>query len=133
TISSTTSGASIRYTINGSTPTSTNGTLYAGPVSINSTTTLKAIAYKSGMTDSPVTSGTYTISTSGTITLQATSLSPTGSGQTITTATDTNAPGGTWVKISSTAAGQWIKFTTPSILSGTYQLSFSYRSNPTRG
>jgi chitinase len=65
-IASTTSGASIRYTTNGSTPTSTTGTLYAGPVTISTTTTLKAIAYKSGMTDSSVTSGTYTISSSST-------------------------------------------------------------------
>jgi hypothetical protein len=64
TISSTTTGASIRYTIDGTTPTSTTGTLYAGPVSINATTTLKAIAYKSGSTDSSVTSAVYTISAS---------------------------------------------------------------------
>jgi chitinase len=62
-ISSTTSGASIRYTTNGTTPTSTTGTLYSGPVTIAATTTLKAIAYKSGSTDSSVTSGTYTINT----------------------------------------------------------------------
>jgi hypothetical protein len=61
TISSATSGASIRYTTNGSAPTSTSGTLYSGPVAISSTLTLKAIAYKSGSTDSAVTSGTYTI------------------------------------------------------------------------
>jgi hypothetical protein len=61
TISSTTSGASIRYTLDGSTPTSTTGTVYSGAVTIGSTATLKAIAYKSGMTDSSVTSATYTI------------------------------------------------------------------------
>jgi len=66
------------------------------------------------------------------LTLQATTLSPTGSGQTITSTNDTIAPGGTWVKISSTAVGQWIKFTTTTIPAGTYQLSFIYRTNPTR-
>jgi hypothetical protein len=65
TISSGTSGASIRYTLDGSTPTSTTGTVYSGAVTIASSATLKAIAYKSGNTDSTVTSGTYTISTSG--------------------------------------------------------------------
>ena len=65
TISSTTSGASIRYTIDGSTPTATTGTLYSAPVTISATTTLKAIAYKSGLTDSAVTSATYTINTGG--------------------------------------------------------------------
>jgi hypothetical protein len=65
TISSSTSGASIRYTTNGTMPTSSTGSLYAGSVAIGSTTTLKAIAYKSGMSDSTVTSGTYTISLPG--------------------------------------------------------------------
>jgi hypothetical protein len=65
-ISTSTTGASIRYTTDGSTPTSTTGTLYSGPVTISTTTTLKAIAYASGMTDSTVTSATYTITTSGT-------------------------------------------------------------------
>lgn len=61
TISSTTTGAMIRYTTNGSTPTSSSGTIYSSPVSISSTTTLKAIAYKLGMSDSAVTSASYTI------------------------------------------------------------------------
>jgi len=61
TITSSTSGASIRYTTNGSTPSSTSGTLYSSPVAISATTTLKAIAYKTGMTNSTVTTGAYTI------------------------------------------------------------------------
>jgi hypothetical protein len=74
TISSTTSGASIRYTTDGSTPTSTTGTLYSGPVTISVTTTLKAIAYASGMTDSTVTSATYTIGVTDT------NIAPSGTG-----------------------------------------------------
>ncbi len=61
TITSTTSGASINYTINGTTPSATAGTLYSGPVAIGATTTLKAIAFKTGFTSSAVTSGVYTI------------------------------------------------------------------------
>jgi hypothetical protein len=61
TISSTTSGASIRYTTDGSTPSATAGNLYSGPLALGSTTTLKAIAYKTGFTNSAVKSGTYTI------------------------------------------------------------------------
>jgi glucose/arabinose dehydrogenase len=74
TISSTTSGASIRYTTDGSTPTSTTGTLYSGPVTISVTTTLKAIAFASGMTDSTVTSATYTIGVTDT------NIAPSGTG-----------------------------------------------------
>jgi hypothetical protein len=65
-ITSGTSSASIRYTLDGSTPTATTGTVYSGPVSIASSATLKAIAFKSGMTDSTVTSGAYTINSGGT-------------------------------------------------------------------
>ena len=61
TISTTTVGATIRYTTDGSTPSETQGTVYSTPVSIGATATLKAMAYASGMTDSTVTSGTYTI------------------------------------------------------------------------
>ncbi|MDX2111304.1 MAG: putative Ig domain-containing protein [Verrucomicrobiota bacterium] len=39
-------GASIRYTTDGSTPTSTTGTLYTAPVSVSVSQTIKAIAYK---------------------------------------------------------------------------------------
>ncbi|MFT3784084.1 MAG: chitobiase/beta-hexosaminidase C-terminal domain-containing protein [Nibricoccus sp.] len=67
TISCTTTGASIIYTTDGSTPTHnaatiTNGFLYAGPLAIGSTTTLKALAFLGGYTDSSVTTGIYTIS-----------------------------------------------------------------------
>lgn len=65
TITSTTSGATIRYTTDGSTPTPSVGTVYSAPVNIAATSTLKAIAYKSGMTNSSVTSATYTISSGG--------------------------------------------------------------------
>jgi transcriptional regulator CtsR len=64
-IGTATPGASIRYTTDGSTPAPTNGTLYSAPVTLSVSCTLKAIAYKSGMTDSSLTSGTYTIGEPG--------------------------------------------------------------------
>ena len=54
TISTTTGGATIRYTTNGTTPSSTVGTVYSSPVSISATATLQAIAYETGMANSPV-------------------------------------------------------------------------------
>jgi hypothetical protein len=63
TITSDTGGASIRYTTDGTTPTETNGTLYSAPITINATSTLQAIAYESGYSDSPVTSATIEIPT----------------------------------------------------------------------
>ena len=110
TISTTTSGASIRYTTNGSTPSETSGTLYSGPVSITNTTTLKAIAYETGFLDSSVSSATYTINYPQVV---APAFSP-GAG------TYTNAQS---VTISSTTSGASIRYTTdgstPSETSGT--------------
>jgi hypothetical protein len=62
-LSSGTSGVTMRYTLDGTTPSQTNGTVYSGPVVIATTATLKAIAYKTGLTDSLITSGLYTINT----------------------------------------------------------------------
>jgi len=61
TISTTTASASIRYTMDGSAPSSTAGSVYSGAVNVGASVTLKAIAYKSGMTDSAVASASYTI------------------------------------------------------------------------
>lgn len=54
-------GASIRYTVDDTTPSSTVGTVYGGPVTISGDTTLQAIAYSATTPSSPVASGTYVI------------------------------------------------------------------------
>jgi len=55
-----TSGATIRYTTNGNDPTSSSS-VYSGPLTISTTTMLKARAFKFAMTDSAVATATYTI------------------------------------------------------------------------
>jgi Chitobiase/beta-hexosaminidase C-terminal domain/Legume lectin domain len=62
-ISDATSGATIYYTTNGSTPT-TSSTKYTGPIAVGSTETLEVIAVASGDTNSAIASATYTISSS---------------------------------------------------------------------
>ena len=65
TLSCATAGASIRYTLDGTTPSETVGTAYSGPVSVVATGTLRAIAYKAGMTTSGVSSAAYVINSAG--------------------------------------------------------------------
>jgi hypothetical protein len=60
TMSDATGGATVYYTTDGSTPT-TASSVYAGPITLTQTTTLKAMAAASGMTNSAVASATYTI------------------------------------------------------------------------
>ena len=60
-LNSNTAGASIRFTTDGSVPSATVGTVYTSPINISATTTIRAIAYKSGLTNSNVSSQTYTI------------------------------------------------------------------------
>ena len=55
------SGTTIRYTTDGTNPTSSSGTVYSSAISVSVTTTIKAIAYKSGCADSEVASATYTL------------------------------------------------------------------------
>lgn len=59
TLACATPGASIRYTIDGSAPSPTNGTLYTTSVTINRTTVLRAAAFRSGWRSSQVVTYTY--------------------------------------------------------------------------
>lgn len=66
TLVSDTAGATIVYTTNGTTPAvdaagvPTNGTLYTGAIAVSTATTLKAIAWKSGMATAAASTARYT-------------------------------------------------------------------------
>ena len=81
TIGSGTSGATIRFTTDGTVPSETHGTIYTGPVSVVESETIAAIAYLSGWSDSSISSAVYTIS-GGTPETVAASPQPTGVGST---------------------------------------------------
>jgi hypothetical protein len=59
TLASSTENASIYYTLDGTTPTTTS-TLYTSPIAISQTTTVKAIATAEGLNNSSVATATYT-------------------------------------------------------------------------
>ena len=157
-ITSSTSGASIRYTTDGSTPSATAGTLYSGPVSITTTTTLKAVAYKAGNNNSTVTSGVYTISQPKAATptfspgartytsVQTVAISSATSGASIVYTTDGTVPtesGGTIthgtlytapLSINSTTTLKAVSFSNgfadSSVASGTFTLNLPLRAAP---
>jgi uncharacterized protein (DUF1800 family) len=76
-ILSSTPGAAIHFTTDGSAPSATHGTLYSGAVTLPATATLQAVATAAGLADSPVTSGQYVIG--GTSTLLLAQMVPQGS------------------------------------------------------
>jgi chitinase len=148
-ITTTTGGASIRYTLDGSTPTSTTGTLYSGPVNISSTATLKAVAFESGMNTSAVASATYTITTSegpfggtpaaipGTVQAENYDTGGQGVAYNVTSINGTDngyrsdgvdlevcSDTGGGVDLGWTTGGQWFKYTVNVATAGTYTVSF---------
>jgi hypothetical protein len=58
-LATTTAGATIHYTLDGSTPTSASPA-YAAPLTLSTTATVKALATLAGMNDSAVATGTFT-------------------------------------------------------------------------
>jgi Chitobiase/beta-hexosaminidase C-terminal domain len=63
-ISDSTSGATIHYTTDGSTPT-TSSAVYSSAITVSTSTTLKALAVASGLSQSAVASAAYVIQTGG--------------------------------------------------------------------
>ena len=114
TISCSTSGATIYYTTNGNTPT-TSSTQYSSPITLSGACTIKAIAVKSGMNNSSVASQSYSPSVQPvvpTITLDTTAktvaLSAT-SGLTIKYSTNGGTPTTTYSSPINVASGATIK------------------------
>jgi len=118
TLKDTTSGASIYYTTNGTTPT-ISSTLYTGTITVSATETIAAIAIANGFTSSAAGSGLYTI------------LLP--------AATPTFSPaagtydGAQTVTISSTTSGATIVYSinggTPAVYSGPVSVNVSQTLN----
>ncbi|MGC4111426.1 MAG: chitobiase/beta-hexosaminidase C-terminal domain-containing protein [Nocardioides sp.] len=105
-IATSTPGATIRYTTDGSAPSDTQGAVYSAPISLGASVTLRAVAYRSDLGVSNVTSGNYVITAppppadapvfspaGGTYTgVQSVSLTSSTAGASIRYTTDGSAP-----------------------------------------
>ena len=94
-----TSGAEIRYTLDGTEPTG-ESTLYAAPLAITAPVTVKAAAFKSGMASSSVTTESYTI-LSALSAAETPAASPAGGA----------VPAGTAVVLTTATSGAEIRYT----------------------
>ncbi|WP_276825331.1 chitobiase/beta-hexosaminidase C-terminal domain-containing protein [Paenibacillus lactis] len=99
TLSTTTEGAMIYYTTDGSTPTSSSAE-YTAPIEVTTEMTLKAIAVKDGMLDSEVMEEHYTI------------LPPDQVAKPVASPSGGAVPSGTRVTLSTTTEGAMIYYTT---------------------
>jgi hypothetical protein len=102
-----TEGATIYYTTNGTAPT-TSSTQYSTPISISTTTTLKAFAVKEGMDNSGILTAAYTIQTQ--------TKTGTSREDAIELTMDKWADG----DIPATGGEQWFKFTTAEAQTSAY-------------
>jgi len=146
-IGSGTPGATIRYTTDGTTPTPTNGTIYAAPVAINTETILLAVAYTNGMTNSAVNTAIYNYpgtalylaqpmslpQTNLAFAFEAEALSYVTNGAVAVLQNDGNTSGGHWLALEATGTGQSISYTVTNIPAGTYDLQMSWKGNTQRG
>lgn len=132
-ISSATGGAAIYYTIDGTTPSPMQGILYTGPLAVNGTRVLQAIATKAGLADSAVAKLPVVIPAGTTKVLEAEDLSVFGNGAAIATLADTETTGGACVIMSANDTTQWMEFSTGVIPAGTYRLTIRYKGFNSRG
>ena len=59
-LSCATTGATLTYTTDGSTPT-TNSTVYSGPITLNTSATVQVLGVKSGLNPSAIAAGSFTV------------------------------------------------------------------------
>lgn len=130
TLSDTTSGGTIYYTADGSTPT-TSSTKYTAPILVSTTTTIKAIAVASGYNNSVVATGTYTILK--TPIQYETEKVPSSGVPNARVFSWSGFTDGVGIIVDGTQAGNYIQFTLNVGQAGTYDVKYAVKMFPTRG
>ena len=108
-LGSATSGASIRYTTDGSVPTDTTGNIYAGVVWVPATAVVKAVAYKSGMVNSQLATSTYLID-NGPVNTKFTGVTVTESSHTGSNTAAQTLDGDLNTYWASSGDGEWVQY-----------------------
>ena len=130
TLSDTTPGATIYYTTDGSTPT-TSSPKYTAPIPVNTTTTIKAMAAASGYNNSALATGVYTISKTP---IQYETEKVPSSGVPNTRVFPWNGfTDGVGIIVDGTQIGNYIQFTLSVAQAGTYDVKYAVKMFPTRG
>jgi Chitobiase/beta-hexosaminidase C-terminal domain/Legume lectin domain len=130
TLADTTSGATIYYTTDGSTPT-TSSPKYTAAIPISATTTIKAIAAATGYNNSAVATGTYTISKAP---IQyETETVPSSGVPNARVFSWTGFTDGVGIIVDATQVGNYIQFTLNVAQAGTYDVKYAVKMYPTRG
>ena len=104
-----TDAATIRYTLDGTDPTEASAE-YTGPITLSATTTIRARAYKAGMTASDVVGATYTLGAPtppelGDITVTPRATAATVSGEILSVGNNLATACDVWLAIGETADG----------------------------
>jgi hypothetical protein len=159
TLSTLSTGASIRYTTDGSAPTATSGNVYSGPITLTASTTLRAIAYGGSFTPSPIADGDYLVINAPPppkpLAFEAENLEFALAGGSYSVSFEDTPSGGAFASpnISDPADplyparrryvtfggdgvppppnGEWIEFKLPAVPPGSYNLVLRYKSHPT--
>jgi hypothetical protein len=129
TIATADSGATIRYTIDGSTPTRTHGIVYCGQLTISASTTVKAKAYRTGSLDSDVSIARFIILPPQTLDFEAENLSYTGKGANVRVVCDRRASGGRLVELMADDTGDSIDFKLHAVPAELYQLRLTWKGD----
>jgi len=127
-LSTTTPGATIRYTTDGTIPSVSNGMTYSGPFDVSASTTVRAVAIMAGLADSTISAASYVITTPAGTAFSAEferMVVAVTSGDSSGIKNDSGASGGKSVLYRANAVGDFITFVLTVPAAGNYAVSMS--------